>query len=151
MHKRRWRKDRGNGAALEASHDAYLRGWKRSNQANVFLGINVAATALWLKRPDEAREAAERVWETLTGREQQLRGTAAGNRAVHNYWDRATLAEAALLRGRTDEARRLYNEAFDRHPKEVGSTNSTRQQLTDLLPEFRLPPDVDAFLGRPRP
>jgi tetratricopeptide (TPR) repeat protein len=151
VHKRRWRKGRDNRAALKESHEAYLRGWKRSEQANVFLGINVAATALWLNRPDESRGAADKVWETLTAREQQLRSTAAGNRAILNYWDRATLAEAALLRGQTDAARRLYNEAFALRPDDAGSISSTREQLADLLPALGLPANVDAFLGPQAP
>jgi len=76
-----------------------------------------------------------------------LRGSAQGGRLADNYWDRATLAEVALLRGLPDESRRLYREAFALQPIEAGNHRVTCEQLAELLPAFGLPEDVDAFLG----
>lgn len=146
VHKRRWRQDRADRAALEASHACYLRGWENSGHENLYLGTNAATTALWLGRLDEVRRLAEQVRNKVRSRESRLRSTAAGRRLADNYWDRVTLAEAALLRCDPHEARQLYREAFALEPAEAGSHRSTRQQLAELLPSFGMPADVDAFL-----
>jgi tetratricopeptide (TPR) repeat protein len=145
--KRRWQQDRTDRAALEAAHENYLRGWEASIRENLYLGTNAAATALWLGRRDEAGRLANQVRDKVRAREGKLRKTAAGGRLADNYWDRASLAEVALLRGEVDEARRLYREAFALDSASAGSHRSTRDQLADLLPAFGLEADVDAFLA----
>ncbi len=58
VYKRLWRSDKTDGKRLEQSHRAYRHGWDVSRQSNAYLGVNAAATALWLGRPEDAREIA---------------------------------------------------------------------------------------------
>ncbi len=61
IYKRAWRQERSKGDWLAQSHRAYRRGWERSKATNAYTGINAATTALWLGRPAEAQEIAEKV------------------------------------------------------------------------------------------
>ena len=65
VYKRLWWKDRDNKEWLEKSHRAYAYGWKVSKQTNTFVGINAAATLLFLGRPAESQRIAEVVRNLL--------------------------------------------------------------------------------------
>jgi hypothetical protein len=147
VYKRLWQEQRHARSWLERAYQIYAEGWADRRRRSAYLGINAAAVALWLGRAEDAQTIAQGVWNLLSGQKQALSGNAFGRQAADNYWDQTTLAEAALLRGEPDEARRLYREAFDRHADLSGSHASTRRQLHEHLVVLGLAADVDAFLG----
>jgi tetratricopeptide (TPR) repeat protein len=149
VYKRRWMKDRTCKNWLEKSQRTYRQGWKQSKKGCAYLGINAASTALWLGRPEEARQLAGEVRKHLHDRRAAiLRDQETSDRDVSlNYWDQATLAEAELLLGNFAEARRIYNQAFAMYDKEQpANTAVTRQQLETLLPFVGYSGTVAEFL-----
>ena len=89
-------------AHLERAHRLYLDGYRRSRPRSAFLGINAAATTLWLgARADAAALARE--LEDLCRAELTAR--------PGDYWALATLAEASLLQGETARAIECYAQA----------------------------------------
>ncbi len=126
--KRLWLKDRQKKRGeLERSHEIYLEGWIDSGQGNAYLGVNAAATALWLGRKAESANLARQVRRVLTEREAAVGGVAHG--AVGgSFWDEVTLAEAVLILGQVEEANRLYAAAFAAHPGLDGAIASARRQ-----------------------
>lgn len=118
-----------DGRWLKRSHHTYLAGWKRSKTRNAYLGINAASTALWLGRCEESRELAREVRECLVSRRDALEANPHGLHLARNYWDQVTLAEAELLCGGLDEARRLFCDAFERHAQMKGCIRVCMDQL----------------------
>ena len=114
------------------SQQVYEQGWRRSGDANGYLGINAAATALWLKQPGHERIATG-VRALMQERKRSL-----SPRPLH-FWDAVTLAEANLLLRRWDEAREGYAAAWSNHPHEKQSQGVARTQAEKDL----------AALGRP--
>jgi hypothetical protein len=113
VYKRLWLADPEQGRTwLDRSHQTYFAAWQESGGRNAYLGINAAATALWLDRPDEARSLAEVVRQLLRQRRAALDSRAGGSRQPLSYWDQVTLAEAELILGHHDEAQALYAAAF---------------------------------------
>jgi len=136
VYKRRWMKDRTCKNWLEKSQRSYRQGWKQSQKACAYLGINAATTALWLGRSEEAKKLAGEVRKHLLGRAAILRDQETTDPDVGlNYWDQVTVAEAELLLGNLAEARKIYNKAFAMYDQEqAANTAVTRQQLETLLP-----------------
>jgi tetratricopeptide (TPR) repeat protein len=136
VYKRRWMKDRTCTNWLEKSQRSYRQGWKQSRKTCAYLGINAATTALWLGRADEAKQLASEVRKLLRDRTAILRDKESSDPDVGlNYWDQVTLAEAEMVLGNLDEARRIYNKAFAMYDKEQGANTAvTRKQLETLLP-----------------
>jgi tetratricopeptide (TPR) repeat protein len=149
VYKRHWWKDRDRVEALEKAQRAYRAGWKRSKKACTYLGINAASTALWLGRPEEARDIAAEVRQLLQKRVSVLKQHYPSDPEVAlNYWDQVTLAEAELLLGHVAEARRLYNRAFALHRgAQPGNVEVTRLQVEALLPHVGQGSSVDVFLN----
>ncbi len=56
-----WELDRTNQDPLLRAHRLYRRAWKRSGRESAYMGINAAATALWLGQGDLARQQAAEV------------------------------------------------------------------------------------------
>ena len=136
VYKRRWMKDRTCKNWLEKSQRSYRQGWKQSQKACAYLGINAATTAVWLGRSEEAKKLAGEVRKHLLGRAAILRDQETTDPDVGlNYWDQVTVAEAELLLGNLAEARKIYNKAFAMYDQEqAANTAVTRQQLETLLP-----------------
>jgi class 3 adenylate cyclase len=120
-------------------------------------GINAATLALLLDDPAQARDLAGRVRD---GCRSELGEVRAGSRAGDEYWLTATLGEAELILGRTDEARAWYREAKQvgtraRRFGDMGATFTQAERL--LLPKLGLPratlrelfpmPGVAVFVG----
>jgi hypothetical protein len=119
---------------LAACHEKYQRGWHSSRQTNAYLGVNAAATGLWLRLPGWEQTAA-RVRRMLEARSAQL--AQAGRRL--NCWDQLTLAEARLLLKDWDAARDAYREAAERFAGQKKALQVARDQAREDL----------AALGRP--
>ena len=114
------------GEWLAACHDRYVRGWRRSGERNPYLGINAAATALWLGLAGPGASAAAAVRDLVTERR---RGLAFGGAARFlNCWDQLTLAEAHLLLREWDAAREAYREARERFPRQTKALEVAREQ-----------------------
>src|SRR5262249_35426172 len=107
--------------------------------------------------PDQARDLAGRIRDGCLAELEEVR---AGTRAGDEYWLTATLGEAELILGRTNEARNWYREARGvgtraRRFGDMGATCSQAERL--LLPKLGLPrsallelfpmPGVAVFVG----
>jgi tetratricopeptide (TPR) repeat protein len=145
VYKRLWQRDKDDKWLKKASR-TYRRGWEKSEKKNTYLGINAAATALWQGRPEEAREIAGGVRGLLQRRATAPRPSVVGVPPT-NYWDRVTLADAEVLLGEFDAARRSYLEAFAQFPKQVDNMEVTRKQLGMILSALGHPETVQKFLG----
>jgi tetratricopeptide (TPR) repeat protein len=121
---------------LKKCHASYAHGWQRSRQSNTYLGINAAATALWLGLPHTA--IATTVRDLLEARRLQLARTAGEGQRFLGYWDQLTLAEAHLLLRCWEDAHRCYAEAKERFPKHAEALKVAQKQAKkdlDLLGE----------------
>jgi tetratricopeptide (TPR) repeat protein len=112
----------------KASQERYVRGWQQSRETNTYLGINAAATALWLGQPGQAARIAESIRDLLEARRLSLARMGGGTGRFLNCWDQLTLAEAYLLLGDWDAARQHYGEARERFPKQTGALDVAREQ-----------------------
>ena len=133
IYKRRWRCEAHTPAWLERSYRAYRDSWKASKCTSPYLGINVAATALWRGRANESRELAEKVRTVLEKRAEVLSKWPDHPDLVLNFWDQVTLAEAWLLLEDLPTAKSLYQAAFKQHPKETSSQETAILQLQETL------------------
>lgn len=92
---------------MRVSHELYRNGYETAlgardvagNAAATYLGINAAATAVWLGETAQATELARAV------------GKMSGTGPADDYWRLATLGEALLIEGRVDEAFGAYQRA----------------------------------------
>jgi class 3 adenylate cyclase len=129
---------------LEQANQLYLEGYRRSQPPSVYLGINAAATSLWL---GEREKAAALAAET----ESLCRATLAAD--PEEYWTLATLAEALLLQRRLEDAVVLYAEArrtID-HSRRWADLSTTRQQAQRHCEALGLDPGrIEAALRFPR-
>lgn len=114
---------------LRKSHEMYLWGWRRNG--NTYLGINSAATALWLDEADAACRIADEVKQILAARRKFIQQKA-GFLFDLNYWDLVTLAEAELLTGNTKRAMALYDEAFLRDGEQTEHVAVTKKQCSAI-------------------
>jgi tetratricopeptide (TPR) repeat protein len=141
--------DRGRDANILArSHRAYRAGWEGSKGSSAYLGINAAATALWMGRPAESRKLAGEVRKLLQKRIAALNKGGDARMLAASYWDEVTLAEAELLLGELAEARRRYHEAFARSARSKGNIKVAMQQAQRHLPYLGLDVAAEAFFQR---
>jgi len=148
---------RQSAAATEPSellgdaHKLYAEGFKRSGgakesaQSNTYLGINAAATALWLGRTKEARETAVHLLRVLDRGVACLERSGCGDAHSLDVWQRATIAEASLLAGRIAIAARQYAALVASRPP-AGSLKSCFKQLRRHLRHLRPSLSAAAFL-----
>ena len=144
-YKRCWRKE-GNTEYLRKSYDAYRLGWNRSNKLNVYLGINAATTALWLKRLGESGSLAQSVYKLLAKRNRTIVSKTRDRELALSYWDQVTMAEAALLMGKTTEARRIYRWAFEQYQLDKGRVAVSKAQMENILKATGVSCSGDTFL-----
>lgn len=119
---------------LEKAHRLYSKGWSRSRSTNTYLGINAAATALWLGRYRLARETAQVVSQHLS------RATYLDLAA--DLWAPATLAEAKLILGELAGARQLYERTFQIHSQRMDAVLVARRQADRILESLWMDPSV---------
>jgi formylglycine-generating enzyme required for sulfatase activity/tetratricopeptide (TPR) repeat protein len=142
VYKRFWQRDRARQDYLEKAHLCYRTAWEASKPGAVYLGINAAATALWLGLRDDAQEMAAEVRKELLHRVAPTEEL--------SYWDQVTLADAELLLGNLSAARQHYRSAFAHSTAQLAAVEAARKQLGEILP-FLGGGSVDEFLDDPRP
>ena len=113
---------------LKLSFEFYAESYRRNR--GYYSGINAAAMGLMYGQKEQARKWAEEV-------AQMCRTTQAGianlNESDERYWLEATLAEAALILGRLDEAEQFYSHASEFGGQSWVVINRTREQARLLL------------------
>jgi tetratricopeptide (TPR) repeat protein len=114
---------------LKKCHDRYARGWQESLGMNTYLGINAAATALWLGLPgQQAAQITASIRTLLEERRLRLKQSEGAASRGLNCWDQLTLAEAYLLLGEWDAASQAYREAQERFLQQTGALTVARAQ-----------------------
>ncbi len=88
---------------LRKANQTYLDGWSASEQTNFYLGINAAATSLWLGELEYARATATQIASRLGWIRKQLVDEHHERRDNFDLWDELTLLEAELILGRFAE------------------------------------------------
>jgi len=155
--KRKWMTE-GDVSSLQKSAKLYRKGWIKLSYPP-YLGINAAATILFLGGAKEAAETARAVYNRLSALKKRVSGR------VLNYWNEATIAEALLIMGKKEEASCAYEELYARSQNEKGNFASTeiqRKKITEALgaaapmpfmagmafsaPEYNPPPSENAGL-----
>lgn len=132
---------------LAKAHRKYAAGF-RIDKKSTYLGINTAATALWLGHNRISTEVAHSVYALQNARLAR-RAAAAADLPPPEFWAEVTLAEAALLLGRLDEAGGLYASALATHPLEVGSHQVALAQARRHLKELGSNPSLaDGWAAR---
>lgn len=148
VHKEMWLIE-GNGATdhphLVKSRELYLGAFRRSR--GPYSGINAASLSLLMGDRATAEKLARAVARLCIERWRTGR---------RDYWTVATMAEASLLLGRQETARKYYAFARHRWAASYSALASTRRQLlllarhlpvdAEILDVLRLPP-VAAFTG----
>ncbi len=152
-YKRRWDRSRGTARedlkALEQSQRYYDRAWQNSKQASYYNGINAATTALFLGKPDKAREIAALVVGVILKQASAVQARTGRDLLAENYWLAATLAEARLLEGDDKAAAQSYEKAFVTFATERGNFATTAQQARAIIRTRAAPaPDLSAVLDR---
>ncbi|HLW68703.1 MAG TPA: tetratricopeptide repeat-containing protein [Gemmataceae bacterium] len=130
--KRLWDRDQKR-TYLEQCYNTYRKGWERSKGTSVYLGINAATTAFWLKRPQKVIDIARQIAELLEKREAAI--AALHGEIRLGFWDEVTLAEARLLLGELAAARKTYDAAFTHHPEKVENIKIAKEQAEKILVE----------------
>ena len=105
---------------LDEAHGAYRRAYETSGRSSAWTGINSATMSVITGRLDEARSIASEVFATESAR------LSAGS---SDYWLHATLGEATLILGRSEEAAHHYAEACKLGAGEIGDIATTRRQM----------------------
>jgi tetratricopeptide (TPR) repeat protein len=118
---------------LRACHAKYALGWRQSHEANTYLGINAAATALWLGLSGLTEPIAISIRNLLEARRLGLEQVDRDKPRCLNCWDQLTLAEAHLLLQDWDAARQCYQEAVERFPGQTKPLEVARQQAKKNL------------------
>lgn len=152
-YKRRWDRSRGTAKedvkALEQSHRYYDRAWTQSKQASYYNGINAATTALFLGKPERAREIAALVVGVIERQAAAVQKHTGRDLLAENYWFAATLAEARLLEGDAAAAAESFERAFVVFATERGNFATTAQQARAIIRTSGVPaPAVSAVLDR---
>jgi class 3 adenylate cyclase len=130
-------KDRGLEGSLpelREAYRAYLQIYRDSGDS--YPGINAASLALLTGNADEARRLAQEI-----ARIPRII-------APEDYYDAATLAEASLLLGRSDQAMQAARLALTLPNCTAGNRASTMRQLAVLAERTGLPPEESGPLLR---
>lgn len=135
-----WLKNRADTKPLERAERLYRNGWKRSKNRNTYLGINAAATSLWLGAADKARDLARDVLARFSKRNEILKRVGESEASSRSFFDLVTEAEALLIAGDEVLARAAYDEAFQRHSGRHGEIALVRTQAAISLEKLGLAP-----------
>lgn len=147
VYKRQWRAKGKSPDWLAKAQKAYARGWESSRKRNPYLGINAATAALWLGRLDDARRVAADVRRLLLERSAALAGRRPSHEVESAYWDRVTLAEAEVVLGELDAARRRYADAIAAYPERKENHKVSLTQLAAILEALGIGGTAEAFVG----
>jgi hypothetical protein len=127
-----WETGHGPGDALARALKLYAKGFQVSRGRNLYLGINMAAIELW-QRNSQAREHAAHIVEEFELRNAQLESAVVDLAARRDYYDRVTEAEARLIAGQGEAARKLYAQAFARFATRKGDIEGTKSQANHSI------------------
>ena len=117
-YKDQWCADPANEQLLRQAFEYYNRAFE-VQPPDSYPGINAATIALLLKETDKARRIAEGVLEIC-------------QRQPDDYWKHATVAEALVVLGDTDGAKRAYQAAVETEKDNLRAFSSTRKQARAL-------------------
>jgi len=119
VYKRLWTAS-GDDSYLVKTNRMYRDAYKRTKRTNAYLGINAAATSMWLGKCDEADVLAAEVRDLLLERRSAAKEKLGEGILGLDDWDKLTLAEAHFLRGEFADARLAYaDRAFDEGMREI--------------------------------
>lgn len=140
VYKRRWQLQDSEVELLHRANRLYRSGWRASKHRIMYLGINAAATNVWLSQFDAARSIAEKISEVLFQRAMELSQADTSQPLQLCLWDTLSLAESLLIQGNVDDARRYYRLAASQHPNASVALAVARSQAARLLHKIR--PDL---------
>jgi class 3 adenylate cyclase/tetratricopeptide (TPR) repeat protein len=127
-YKDQWCVDPENEEPLRQAFACYNRAFEVAPPES-YPGINAATIALLLKDTDEARRLAKIV---LAICEQQ----------ADDYWKHATVAEALVVLGEVEQAKKAYRDAVAAEKDNLRAFSSTREQARSLSRQLYGRPDV---------
>jgi class 3 adenylate cyclase/tetratricopeptide (TPR) repeat protein len=117
-YKDEWCVDPENKQLLRQAFEYYNRAFE-VQPPDSYPGINAATIALLLKETEKARRIAESVLDIC-------------QRQPDDYWKHATVAEALVVLGDTEGARRAYQAAVEAEKDNLRAFSSTRKQARAL-------------------
>lgn len=126
----------------ERSLREYRAAWRASDKTSTYTGINAATLSALLGDTEGASRIAARLLDGYHSRP----GSSGATPRFADYWDAATYAEALLIAGEIDDARRAYQSAFQQAPDRQTWVDSTTDQLRQLLTALN-GQNLDDFLG----
>ncbi len=132
----------------------YRKGWELSKHRNTYLGINTATFYLWSGDNSASTQTANDIVKLYQQREKILKEKLNVTTNVMDYWDHATLAEAMLLAGLTNQAEQSYialftSENFKDKPHEVPATQLKHHLSDNSIPNSQCLEDlVDNILSK---
>lgn len=148
VYKRLWQGD-GRIEHIQMAREIYRRAYEHSG--NFYNGINAATTAWLLGDHKEAQAIANKILRAMRA------VTPPEFSPAERYWYEATIGEALLLLGRSDEAVSSYLHAVEHGEKKYQRINSSYQQIKLLdqvgmliplqIHEILRPPTVVTFTG----
>jgi class 3 adenylate cyclase/tetratricopeptide (TPR) repeat protein len=127
-YKDQWCVDPENEEPLRQAFACYNRAFEVA-PPDSYPGINAATIALLLKDTDEARRLANIVLDIC---EQQ----------PDDYWKHATVAEALVVLGEVEQAKKAYRDAVAAEKDNLRAFSSTRKQARSLSRQLYGRPDV---------
>jgi tetratricopeptide (TPR) repeat protein len=133
IYKRAWFENPAELEWLESSHRAYRQAWERSRRLNGYLGINAAATSLWLGRPAESRTMAHAVRELLLRQTGALAKFSNDPDLTFNFWQQMIVTEADLLLGNLGAARVRFRQTVDRYRDRQNSNIQVARKQFDAI------------------
>ncbi|HTG43647.1 MAG TPA: TRAFs-binding domain-containing protein, partial [Verrucomicrobiae bacterium] len=127
-YKDEWCIDSTNEHSLQQSFEYYNRAFEVQPPES-YPGINAATIALLLNETDKARRIAESVLEICQNQ-------------PDDYWKHATVAEALVVLGDTEGAKRAYQAAVASEKDNLRAFSSTRKQARTLSRQLYGRPDT---------
>ena len=131
--KRVWIKDPSREESLQQANRLYKQGWEKSKSTNLYLGINYASTSLWMGDPFTSRQTGNEIIEILLDRFDRFKHYKPGKALSVSFWDKLIFAEACILTGKFELARKLYCAVQTEYPDQKGNFEvATTQAERDL-------------------
>ncbi len=135
--KRLWEQN-NDEALLRLALKRYRAGWTASKARNAYLGVNAAAIMCWLKQDGAAALAAEIVKLFAQRRAKMVAANILGE-GHRSYYDVVTEAEALLIAGDVERARKIYADAFARFSARTKDIEGSIVQANRTLATLGLP------------
>jgi hypothetical protein len=133
VHKRLWQSNRNLIHHLQTAHAIYTAGWKRSRQQNPYLGINAAATALYLGKRGESEETARQIMKLLDSTVAPSLDSQSDPGGTLPFWHQLSFAEACLLGGMEQQGIEIYERIAQRYPNRQKDLEVAFGQRDEIL------------------